>query len=141
MAYTYVNIKTDTIDNQKVPTKETFEAVDATVVHKTGDETISGKKFFQELVYFGPNNDVFINPYGTVHCALLVTTTAPHSTGNFCTLDTYGQICYRKPAEVLTDINGQAKITVSGIVKGDGSGNMSAAVAGVDFAKFTVVDL
>ena len=50
MAYTYVNIKTDTIDNQKVPTKETFEAVDATVVHKTGAETIAGVKTFSAKI-------------------------------------------------------------------------------------------
>lgn len=50
MAYTYVNIKTDTIDNQKVPTKETFEAVDATVVHKTGTETIAGVKTFSAKI-------------------------------------------------------------------------------------------
>lgn len=50
MAYTYVNIKTDTIDNQKVPTKETFEAVDATAVHKTGAETIAGAKTFSAKI-------------------------------------------------------------------------------------------
>lgn len=137
MAYTYVNIKTDTIDNQKVPTKETLEAIDATVVHKTGAETIAGVKTFQNDIKVGSSS---IGTNGYIEGTWLRTTQTSDAQGNFCTIKG-GWIYYRTPAEVLTDIGGQAKISVSGIIKGDGSGNMSAAVAGVDFAKFTVVDL
>lgn len=137
MAYTYINIKTDNIDNQKVPTKETLEAIDATAVHKTGAETIAGVKTFQNNIKVG-SASIGINGY--IEGTWLKTSAASNAKGNFCTLSN-GWIYYRTPEEVLTDIGGQAKISVSGIIKCDGSGNMSAAVAGVDFAKFTVVDL
>lgn len=104
-------------------------AVDSDVVHKTGAETIAGVKTFSDNIKVGSSS---IGTNGYIEGTWLKTTAASDSKGNFCTLNN-GWIYYRTPAEVLTDIGGQAKITASGILKGDGSGGVSAATANTDY--------
>ncbi len=98
-------------------------AVDSDVVHKTGAETIAGVKTFSDNIKVGSSS---IGTNGYIEGTWLKTTAASDSKGNFCTLNN-GWIYYRTPAEVLTDI------TASGILKGDGSGGVSAATANTDY--------
>lgn len=63
----------------------------------------------------------------------LQTTDATDKAGNFATIDSSGWIYKRTPAETLTDIGGQAKITATGMLKGDGNGGITTAVKGTDY--------
>lgn len=63
----------------------------------------------------------------------LQTTAATDKAGNFATIDSSGWIYKRTPAETLTDIGGQAKITANGMLKGDGNGGITTAVKGTDY--------
>ena len=117
-------------DSSKLNGQEaSYYAVDSDVVHKTGAETIAGAKTFSNDIKVGSSS---IGTNGYIEGTWLKTTAASDSKGNFCTLNS-GWIYYRTPAEVLTDIGGQAKITASGILKGDGSGGVSAATANTDY--------
>ena len=68
-----------------------------------------------------------IGTNGYVEGTWLRTTKATESAGNFATISGDGWIYKREPANVLSDIGGQAKITANGILKGDGKGNITAA--------------
>ena len=68
-----------------------------------------------------------IGTNGYVEGTWLRTTKATESAGNFATISGDGWIYKRAPANVLSDIGGQAKITANGILKGDGKGNITAA--------------
>lgn len=68
-----------------------------------------------------------IGTNGYVEGTWLRTTKATESAGNFATISGDGWIYKRAPANVLGDIGGQAKITANGILKGDGTGNITAA--------------
>ena len=68
-----------------------------------------------------------IGTNGYITGTWLQTTAAGYKAGDFATIDGSGWIYKRKPANVLSDIGGQAKITANGILKGDGTGNITAA--------------
>ena len=68
-----------------------------------------------------------IGTNGYIEGTWLKTTKATESAGNFATISGDGWIYKRAPANVLSDIGGQAKITANGILKGDGKGNITAA--------------
>ena len=68
-----------------------------------------------------------IGTNGYVEGTWLRTTKATESAGNFATISGDGRIYKRAPANVLGDIGGQAKITANGILKGDGTGTITAA--------------
>ena len=75
-----------------------------------------------------------IGTNGYIEGTWLRTTKATESAGNFATISGDGWIYKRTPANVLGDIGGQAKITASGILKGNGAGGVSAAAKGTDYA-------
>lgn len=77
-----------------------------------------------------------IGTNGYVEGTWLRTTKATESAGDFATING-GWIYKRAPANVLGDIGGQAKITANGILKGDGTGNITAA----DETEVELVDL
>lgn len=68
-----------------------------------------------------------IGTNGYIEGTWLKTTAAGDKAGDFATIDNSGWIYKRAPANVLGDIGGQAKITANGILKGDGTGNITAA--------------
>lgn len=78
-----------------------------------------------------------IGTNGYIEGTWLKTTKATESAGDFATISGDGWIYKRKPANVLGDIGGQAKITANGILKGDGAGNITA----VDETEVELVDL
>lgn len=78
-----------------------------------------------------------IGTNGYIEGTWLKTTKATESAGDFATIDGDGWIYKRKPANVLGDIGGQAKITANGILKGDGTGTITAA----DETEVELVDL
>lgn len=78
-----------------------------------------------------------IGTNGYIEGTWLKTTKATESAGDFATISGDGWIYKRKPANVLGDIGGQAKITANGILKGDGTGNITAA----DETEVELVDL
>ena len=78
-----------------------------------------------------------IGTNGYVEGTWLRTTKATESAGNFATISGDGWIYKRAPANVLGDIGGQAKITANGILKGDGTGTITAA----DETEVELVDL
>ena len=67
-----------------------------------------------------------IGTNGYIEGTWLRTTKATESAGDFATISG-GWIYKRAPANVLGDIGGQAKITANGILKGDGTGTITAA--------------
>ena len=77
-----------------------------------------------------------IGTNGYVEGTWLRTTKATESAGDFATING-GWIYKRAPANVLGDIGGQAKITANGILKGDGTGTITAA----DETEVELVDL
>lgn len=68
-----------------------------------------------------------IGTNGYIEGTWLKTTKATEKAGDFATISSDGWIYKRKPANVLGDIGGQAKITANGILKGDGTGTITAA--------------
>ncbi len=74
-----------------------------------------------------------IGTNGYIEGTWLKTTKATESAGDFATISGDGWIYKRKPTDVLGDIGGQAKITASGLLKGNGNGGVTAAVAGKDY--------
>ena len=78
-----------------------------------------------------------IGTNGYITGTWLQTTAAGYKAGDFATIDGSGWIYKRKPANVLSDIGGQAKITANGILKGDGTGNITVA----DETEVELVDL
>lgn len=78
-----------------------------------------------------------IGTNGYIEGTWLKTTKATESAGDFATISGDGWIYKRKPADVLGDIGGQAKITANGILKGDGNGTITAA----DETEVELVDL
>lgn len=74
-----------------------------------------------------------IGTNGYIEGTWLKTTKVTESAGDFVTISGDGWIYKRKPANVLGDIGGQAKITANGILKGDGNGGVTAAIAGKDY--------
>lgn len=78
-----------------------------------------------------------IGTNGYIEGTWLKTTAAGDKAGDFATIDNSGWIYKRKPTDVLGDIGGQVKITVNGILKGDGTGNITAA----DETEVELVDL
>lgn len=74
-----------------------------------------------------------IGTNGYIEGTWLKTTAAGDKAGDFATVDSSGWIYKRTPAETLSDIGGQAKITANGILKGDGNGGVTAAVKGTDY--------
>lgn len=77
-----------------------------------------------------------IGTNGYIEGTWLRTTKATESAGDFATING-GWIYKRAPANVLSDIGGQSKITANGILKGDGTGNITAA----DETEVELVDL
>ena len=77
-----------------------------------------------------------IGTNGYIEGTWLRTTKATESAGDFATISG-GWIYKRAPANVLGDIGGQAKITANGILKGDGTGTITAA----DETEVELVDL
>ena len=77
-----------------------------------------------------------IGTNGYIEGTWLRTTKATESAGDFATI-IGGWIYKRAPANVLGDIGGQPKITANGILKGDGTGNITAA----DETEVELVDL
>ena len=77
-----------------------------------------------------------IGTNGYIEGTWLKTTKATESAGDFATISG-GWIYKRAPANVLGDIGGQAKITANGILKGDGTGTITAA----DETEVELVDL
>lgn len=67
-----------------------------------------------------------IGTNGYIEGTWLKTTKATESAGDFATINGEGWIYKRKPADVLGDIGGQAKITANGFLKGDGTGVITA---------------
>lgn len=67
-----------------------------------------------------------IGTNGYIEGTWLKTTKAGDKTGDFATIDGEGWIYKRTPAETLSDIGGQAKITANGFLKGDGTGTITA---------------
>ena len=80
-----------------------------------------------------------IGTNGYIEGTRLKTTESTEKAGDFATISGDGWIYKRAPANVLGDIGGQAKITANGILKGDGTGGVSAAVKGTDY--FTPADV
>lgn len=78
-----------------------------------------------------------IGTNGYIEGTWLKTTKATESAGDFATISGEGWIYKRKPTDVLGDIGGQAKITANGILKGDGTGTITAA----DETEVELVDL
>lgn len=78
-----------------------------------------------------------IGTNGYIEGTWLKTTAAGDKAGDFATIDNSGWIYKRKPADVLGDIGGQSKITANGILKGDGTGAITAA----DETEVELVDL
>ena len=78
-----------------------------------------------------------IGTNGYIEGTWLKTTKTTESAGDFATISGDGWIYKRAPANVLGDIGGQAKITANGILKGDGTGNVTAA----DETEVELVDL
>ena len=78
-----------------------------------------------------------IGTNGYIEGTWLKTTKATESAGSFATISGDGWIYKRAPANVLGDIGGQSKITANGILKGDGTGNITAA----DETEVELVDL
>ena len=78
-----------------------------------------------------------IGTNGYIEGTWLKTTKTTESAGDFATISGDGWIYKRKPANVLGDIGGQAKITANGILKGDGTGTITAA----DETEVELVDL
>ena len=78
-----------------------------------------------------------IGTNGYIEGTWLKTTKATESAGNFATISGDGWIYKRAPANVLGDIGGQSKITANGILKGDGTVNITAA----DETEVELVDL
>ena len=74
-----------------------------------------------------------IGTNGYIEGTWLKTTKVTESAGDFATISGDGWIYKRKPANVLGDIGGQAKITANGLLKGDGNGGVTAAVKGTDY--------
>ncbi len=74
-----------------------------------------------------------IGTNGYIEGTWLKTTKATESAGDFATISGDGWIYKRKPTDVLGDIGGQVKITASGLLKGNGNGGVTAAVAGKDY--------
>ncbi len=74
-----------------------------------------------------------IGTNGYIEGTWLKTTKATESAGDFATISGDGWIYKRKPTDVLGDIGGQAKITANGLLKGNGNGGVTAAVAGKDY--------
>lgn len=74
-----------------------------------------------------------IGTNGYIEGTWLKITKVTESAGDFATISGDGWIYKRKPANVLGDIGGQAKITANGILKGDGNGGVTAAIAGKDY--------
>ena len=68
-----------------------------------------------------------IGTNGYIEGTWLKTTAAGDKAGDFATIDSSGWVYKRTPAETLGDIGGQAKITASGLLKGDGAGTITAA--------------
>lgn len=68
-----------------------------------------------------------IGTNGYIEGTWLKTTKATERAGDFATINGEGWIYKRKPADVLGDIGGQAKVTANGVLKGDGTGNITAA--------------
>ena len=81
------------------------------------------------------SSSIGINGY--IEGTRLKTTEATESAGDFATISGDGLIYKRAPANVLGDIGGQAKITANGILKGDGTGTITAA----DETEVELVDL
>lgn len=81
------------------------------------------------------SSSIGINGY--IEGTWLKTTKTTEKAGDFATIDGEGWLYKRKPTDVLRDIGGQAKITASGILKGDGTGNITAA----DETEVELVDL
>ena len=77
-----------------------------------------------------------IGTNGYIEGTWLRTTKATESAGDFATISG-GWIYKRAPANVLGDIGGQSKITANGILKGDGTGTITAA----DETEVELVDL
>ena len=67
-----------------------------------------------------------IGTNGYIEGTRLKTTGATEKAGDFATIDGDGLVYKRKPANVLGDIGGQAKITANGFLKGDGTGVITA---------------
>lgn len=67
-----------------------------------------------------------IGTNGYIEGTWLKTTKAGDKAGDFATIDGEGWIYKRTPAETLSDIGGQAKITANGFLKGDGTGVITA---------------
>lgn len=78
-----------------------------------------------------------IGTNGQIEGTWLKTTKATESAGDFATINGEGWIYKRKPADVLGDIGGQAKITAKGLLKGNGTGTITAA----DETEVELVDL
>lgn len=78
-----------------------------------------------------------IGTNGYIEGTWLKTTAAGDKAGDFATVDSSGWIYKRTPAETLSDIGAQSKITANGILKGDGTGNITAA----DETEVELVDL
>lgn len=78
-----------------------------------------------------------IGTNGYIEGTWLKTTKVTESAGDFATISGDGWIYKRKPVNVLGDIGGQAKITANGILKGDGTGTITAA----DETEVELVDL
>ena len=67
-----------------------------------------------------------IGTNGYIEGTWLKTTKATENAGDFATISGDGLIYKRKPANVLGDIGGQAKITANGFLKGNGTGVITA---------------
>lgn len=78
-----------------------------------------------------------IGTNGYIEGTWLKTTKATESAGDFATISGDGWIYKRKPTDVLGDIGAQSKITANGILKGDGTGTITAA----DETEVELVDL
>ena len=78
-----------------------------------------------------------IGTNGYIEGTWLKTTKTTESAGDFATISGDGWIYKRAPANVLGDIGGQPKITANGILKGDGTGTITAA----DETEVELVDL
>lgn len=74
-----------------------------------------------------------IGTNGYITGTWLQTTSAGYKAGDFATIDTSGWIYKMKPTDVLGNIGGQAKITATGMLKGDGNGGVTAAIKGTDY--------
>lgn len=96
---------------------------DSDYVKKTGD-TMTGN------LVIGSSS---IGTNGYITGTWLQTTSAGYKAGDFATIDNSGWIYKMKPTDVLENIGGQAKITATGMLKGDGNGGVTAAIKGTDY--------